>query len=316
MASPALRGSPVAVHVVALVTVFAYGCATVRAPVSGIDPTVPVHGSTAEPQLELWLESGSDPTPAESSRAAADAREALHQALQDRKLGEDEILVVRAQAVSRTDSRRTSQHAAIAGIVVGAVALVALAIVASRGRGGVPRVGGHAGRAGGGFRPGVVPPPVGGGFRPGATPPRPVSWPAVPPRGVASPHHPGGATVEVDVRLVTPVPSDAPPAPEEVAAEPFPVPGDVLPPPPAAEERITVVTLPAPSPLSLQNRGFFDGDWLRLELFVVDARTGAVRWAKAVADEVDIRDAGKVRQEIDDALSSEEGWYVPWFGAR
>jgi hypothetical protein len=107
--------SAVALQVVTMTTLLTFGCTTVRAPVSAIDATVPVHGGTAEPQVELWLESAAAPTPAESARAVADAREALRQALHGRTLGDDDVLVVRAQAVSRTQSHRNEQHAAIAG---------------------------------------------------------------------------------------------------------------------------------------------------------------------------------------------------------
>jgi hypothetical protein len=318
MPSPARSGgrSPTWLYVVALTTVLSFGCTTVRSPVSGIGPTVPVHGSTAEPQVELWLESGGDLRPEESARAAADAREALRQALQDRKLGEDDVLVVRAQAVSRTRSRRTDQHAAIAGIVVGAVVLVVLAVVVSGGKGGPGRVaGGHAGRVAGGFRPGAVP-RSGGGFHPGAVPAPPrVPWPPPPPRPIAPPRVPGG--VDVDVQVAVGPGGDGSPPVEVVAVEPVQWTDSPPPSPPApAAERISAVTLPAPSPLSPETRRFFDGDWLRLELVVVDARTGTVRWTKTVTDEVDVRDPRKVRRAIDDALAREDGWYAPWAVVR
>lgn len=321
MSSPPVRGvgqSHVALHVVALTTVLAFGCTTVRAPVSGIGPTVAVHGNTAEPQVELWLESAGDLTPAESARAAAEAREALRQALQERTLGVDDVLVVRAQAVSRTRSHRSDQHAAIAGLVVGAVVLVALAVVASRGNGArLPAAGGHAGRAAGAFRPGTVPPSA-GGFRPGAVPLRPVIGPNVPPGRIAAPSRPDGPNLDVDVAVGTPAENDAAPAVDPVAAEDLPATEYFLVPPPAAAAgmRISAVTLPAPSPLALSHRSFFDGDWLRLELVVVDARTGEVRWAKTVADELDVRDARKVRHAIDEALATEDGWYMPAAVAR
>jgi hypothetical protein len=293
---------PAALHVVALTTLLTFGCTTVRAPVSGITPTIPVHGSTAEPQVELWLESAADPTPTESVRAAAEAREALRLALQDRKLGDDDVLVVRAQAVSRTPSHRADQHAAIAGLVVGFVALVALAVVASRGGGAPVRVaGGHAGRG------------AGGGGR--------GSLPAIAPRarrpGLAPPIRPGGVNVNVDVAVVTDPTSETPPMVEPVLAEAPSATPDVLSPPPgAAAARISAVALPTPPPLTPDGRSFFDGDWVRLELFVVDARTGAVRWTKVVTEDVDVRDARKVRRVLDDALATEAGWEMPSAVAR
>lgn len=292
------RGA-VALHVVALTTLLAFGCTTVRSPVSGIGPTVPIHGATAEPQVELWLESAADPTPAESARAAAEAREALRQALHDRKLGEDDVLVVRAQAVSRTRSHRADQRAAIAGLVVGFVALVALAVVASRGGGpslhGVP---GRAGRGAGGVSRG--PRPVGPAVVPGVRGPGPA-----PSDGV------GGVSVNVDVAVVVDPAVEGPPAETLLAEPPAALPG-ILHSPPA--DRISTVSLPAPAPLVPDGRSFFDGDWVRLELVVVDARTGAARWTKVVTGDADVRDAQAVRRVIDDALASEDGWEAP--GAR
>jgi hypothetical protein len=56
--------------------------------------------------------------------------------------GGDAILVVRAQAVSRTAGRRADQKAAVAGIAVGAVvvaAVIVIALASGKGHGGPPR---------------------------------------------------------------------------------------------------------------------------------------------------------------------------------
>jgi hypothetical protein len=305
---------------VVILALLAFGCTTVRAPVSAIGPTVPVQGSTAEPQVELWLESAAHPTPAESALAVADAREALRQALQDRKLGNDDVLVVRAQAVSRTRSHRTDQHAVIAGIVVGAVVIVALAVIASRGHGApVARAGGHVGASA--FRPGAVPRPAGGfvpgGVRPGLVPVRPVAAPSAPRPRAAPPSGPSGVDVYVDVAVEAPPANDAGPATEAFAEDAPPAVEDLASPlPVVATQRISAVTLPAPSPLSTSHRGFFDGDWVRLELLVVNAWTGAVQWTKTVTDDVDVRDASKIRLVIDDALAREDGWTMPVTGSH
>lgn len=284
---------------VAVTTLLAFGCATVRAPVSEIGPTVPVLGSTAEPQVELWLESAAAPSRAESARAAGDAREALRQALQDRELGGDDVLVVRAQAISRTRSHRSDQRAAIAGLVVGFVALVALAVVASRGRG--LSLHGASARAGAEVAQ-----------RP-AVPVRHVLGPRLRRAGLA----PAGASVGVNVTsnvdvdvAVVPDPErgagGAPPAIDATLAQaPGTDPGALLLPP---AERISAVSLPAPPPLVPDHRSFFAGDWVRLELVVVDARTGAARSTKVVTGEVDVRDAREVRRLIDGALATEAGW--------
>lgn len=318
---------PIARHAAALATLLTFGCTTVRAPVSGISSTVPVHGATAEPQVELWLESAKNVTAEESARATADAREALRQALEGRTLGEDDVLVVRAQAVSRTRSHRNDQRAAVAGIVVGAVAVVALVIASGEGSWSIPAPGGRVGR-GRGARGGAVALRPGSGPRVPVVPvpvPVPVPAPRGAPRAVPAPagsRGAGGAVadVDVDVGIVVQGP-DVPPAAAAEGGEPVqPAAYDpwAAPPPATAEAdgpRITQVTLPPPPPLQLERRGFFDGDWLRLELMVVDARTGAVRWAKTVADDVDVRDARKVRTAVDRALAEEEGWYAPSPGA-
>src|SRR5512138_1766138 len=127
-----------------LVALASLSCTTVRVPATGIPSTVKIRGDAAEPQVELWVESGEDVSPAEAARAAGEARAAIGQALASRNLGAGgQLLVVRAQGVSRTASRRTDQKAAVAGLVVGAVAIVAVAVVvlvASQGKGGGGKV--------------------------------------------------------------------------------------------------------------------------------------------------------------------------------
>jgi hypothetical protein len=321
--------TPRGLHAAALLTLLCFGCTTVRAPASAIAPTVPVRGGTAEPQLELWLESGRQVSPAESEQAAAEARAALRQAVADRQAIEgDAILVVRAQGVSRTRSRRSDQRAAVAGIAVGAVALVAIvvvAIVAGKGSGGGPKLSGVP-RVAGGARPAarVVP-----AIRPSV----PARIPAIAPgaharvvpaavrRGHASP--PGmGVSVYADVQLPLPVEAaDAPPPGWDDAHAPgadgtWGAPADAA----AAEafalqqvEELAAVTLWPPLPLDVEKRGFFAKDQLRLELILVDRHSGAVRSAKMVEDEADARDAASVRSVLDRALADPTGWIAyPW----
>ena len=98
---------------VALVALASLSCTTVRVPASAIPAAVPVRGDVAEPQVELWVESGGKVSPAEAERFAADARAALGAALASRRLAEGEqLLVVREQGVSRTGSRHADQDAA------------------------------------------------------------------------------------------------------------------------------------------------------------------------------------------------------------
>jgi hypothetical protein len=301
----------------ALLTLLCFGCTTVRAPASAIAPTVPVHGGTAEPQLELWLESGRQVSPAESEQAAAEARAALRQALAERQAIEgDAILVVRAQGVSRTRSRRNDQRAAVAGIAVGVVAIVAVvvvAIVAGKGSGGGPKISGVPRVVGGGRNAARAVPPI----RPSGRVPVIVAGsharglPVGAPRRHASPPA-VGVSVQADVQLPL-GPADAPPAwddayaPAGAAWEAAP---EIAPPdatPPHVEE-IAAVTLWPPLPLDVEGRGFFARDQLRLELILVDRHSGAVLSAKMVEDEADARDAASVRGVLDRALADPAGW--------
>jgi hypothetical protein len=148
--------------------------------------------------------------------------------------------------------------------------------------------------------------------------------PVVVPVGAASRTARGGGAagvgVDLDVAAVPP-PAEAPspvepfapavegmPAPGEVVAAPPPAPWP--PPAPSAAGRLSALTLPPPPPLAPAGRGFFEGDWVRLELLVVDARTGAVRRAKVLTEDMDVRDALKIGQLIDGALASANGWAV------
>jgi len=80
--------------------------------------------------------------PAEREQALAQARAALGGALDGRAFAAagdaDHLLLVREQAVTRTDGRRRQQAAAIAGIVLVVVAVVVLVAIASRGKSGSP----------------------------------------------------------------------------------------------------------------------------------------------------------------------------------
>jgi hypothetical protein len=287
-------GPPAGLRRVAVLTAFAFGCATVRVPASTIPDSSPVHGSFAEPQVELWLESGRNVSPAESAEASAQAKAALQSALSRVSAPQgDAILAVRAQGVARTSSRKTDQRAATAGIVVGAVVVVAavvVALVASKGKGG----GGSAARVASAAKPvpRVRPAPP-----PGALLPR-----AVPRSG-------GSVSVNVFAGIDVP-PPDAPPG-QYVYVDPPPVWGEPVsppPPPPPPGGEITAVSLRPPPPLDLEQRGFFDGDTVRLELVVVDRHSGAPLWTKTVDGEIDPRDAAAVEQLLYDAVADQTGW--------
>ncbi|HET8539951.1 MAG TPA: hypothetical protein VFL83_08785 [Anaeromyxobacter sp.] len=305
--------TPRGLRAVAALTLASLSCTTVRVPASGIAPSVAIRGDAAEPQVELWIESGAQVSPAEAARAAADARAALAQALASRRLeAGEQLLVVRAQGVSRTASRRADQTAAVAGIVVAAVAVVAVivvAVVASRGKGGVPGIRAASPPA---IRPAAPPVPV--AVRPPPVPVRPPSVPAALPRApvVASPVRPAsspghahvGVTFGANVQVGAPAPLEgAPPAPwsDAVATSAVPeaAPVDV----PTAH-----VTLPPPPPLEVARRGFFARDSTRLELTLVDRATGRPLWVKTVERGIDLRDPGAVRALLDSALDAPDGW--------
>ncbi len=308
---------PTRVRAVALVAMASLSCATVRVPATGLPSTVKIRGDAAEPQVELWVESGENVSPEEVGKAAAEARSALGQALASRNLGAGEqLLVVRAQGVSRTESRRTDQKAAVAGLVVAAVAIVAVVVVvlvASQGKGGggakVPAI--HA-------PPPAVPRPPPAGVvavrPPPAVPaaiPRPGTVPAPAPGAVALPRPSGGSGqggvsvlvgANVQVPITGPAPNGRPPAvwSETVVAGP--------PPSPPAPAAATEIVLPPPPPLDVDRRGFFAGDSTRLELTLVDRATARPLWVKTVEGDCDPRDAAKVRELLDRGLDDPAGW--------
>ncbi len=213
---------------VALLTAFSFGCTTLRAPVSTVLDPVPVRGGVADPQLELWLESADPITPEEGTRATAEARAALEQALAGRQVGPDQLLVVRAQGVARTASHRRDQTAAVVGLVVTAVVVV-VAVVWWMTKGGSGGDGGGAPSATPAPRaaprgpaPSVSPalaggrPPTPASFRPPQPAPRPPPPGAAaalrpPPPGTSRPpvHHGGSGAghvgLDVSAHLVFPL---------------------------------------------------------------------------------------------------------------
>src|SRR5512141_103439 len=132
MPSPAPEPHSLAFRRLALLCAALLSCTTLRTPVSTIEPEVDVHGGRPAPQLELWVESNQPLTPAEAEQFRGEARAALEQALEGRSQPErgDELVVIRAQGVTRTRGHRNDQVAATAGLVVGAVVIVAAVIVA------------------------------------------------------------------------------------------------------------------------------------------------------------------------------------------
>lgn len=307
---------------VALATTLAFGCATVRVPAGGIADSVPVHDGVPEPQVALWIEDTERVSPEESRRASEAARAAISEAVAGRTDYEgDTVLVVRAQGVTRTPARRKDQKLAIAGLVVGSVAVVAVvvaAVVATRGKGG-----------GGAAKAKPAPRPAAEGAKVAAASVRPAPRPAsgarpapapgsAPRPRVSSGRSTRGPAVHVGVGVWidgsgratrAPLPasvpgdgasgSDGAPAPD---AEPS---WDE-----AGEEGaapIDEVSLAAPPELPLAERGFFAGDELLVELVLVDRHDGTPLWRKVVHRKVNPCDAREVRRVLDEALGT-EGW--------
>jgi hypothetical protein len=121
---------------IALLAFVTFGCTTVRVPVSSLPERLgPVSGAIAEPQVELWLESGEPVPPAEIEAARQQVHAALGAALAGRTVdpdalgAADALLLVRTRAVARTASRRSDQRTAVVALVVGIVVVVAGVIV-------------------------------------------------------------------------------------------------------------------------------------------------------------------------------------------
>lgn len=265
----------------ALVTLVAFGCATVResAPPWVAAPP-PVRVAFAEPQIELFVEGAGEPSADESSRALRESEDALRRAFAGRGIADDgepdAVLVVRERAVTRTAGRRTGQVLAAAGIAVAFVAVIVIAILTSRGGGSKGTAkSAHATSAARGAARG----PAGG---PAAPLPRAPPPPVVMPPSGAPP-----VAVEANVAFAVPlVPADAPPP--------------LVPGPPPLEER-----------LALGERGFFDGDEVVLDLELRDARTDALLWQRTVRSGADARDADAVAALVGEALAGE-----PWAAPR
>lgn len=281
----------------ALLTLLSFGCATVRAPASAMDGEVTVGGG-AEPEVELWLESGGPVSEAEKAEAVGQVRRALDRATATLVSDDgEELLVVRAQGISRTGSRKANQQAAKVGIAIGAVAAVALVVVAL--------VAGKGGSGGGGKIAGAV-------VKAAPVVPRVAVIPA-PPRfrflaaavrpavhgvaviGVPLPSGSAGARSARPAELQAEGPA-AQAAPPEEGRTAFP---------PA--EPITL-HLPPPRPLDVEHRKFFDKDFTRLELIVVDRASGRPTWVKTVEGKVDPRDAEAVKGLLAAAIQDPAGW--------
>jgi hypothetical protein len=329
---------------VALITAFAFGCTTIRAPVATMGGPIQLADGAAAPQLELWLESADPIKPEEAARVSGQARAVLEAALDGRVIGDGStVLVVRAQGVTRSRSHKNDQVGATVALAATAVVVVVglVLLLASGGKGG-GRGGGPSaspGRAAGHALPGTArpppvspaapvaggaraaPPPPGASYRPSPPSPRSPPVAARPPPAAARPppyqHGGSSSSVAVGVNLdLGPVRLDPGAGELEVASSrdlPAPVPlVEPAEPPPAVAGLVPVeaglVLLPPFPPLQVEERSFFDGDSLVLELTIVDRLTGEPRWTKWVESHVDPLDQQAVLQVVDRALGDPAGW--------
>ena len=305
----------------AALTALTFGCATVRVPVSGLGEPAPlVRGAIAAPEVELWIESGEDVSPAEAAQAFQEAHAALGSALASRSAGAEDaeyVLYVRERAVVRTASRRSNQTLAVAGIAVAAVAVVVVVVLAVAGGKGAPSV--PKVRA-----PSVAPAPPRLVPRGVPAPPRgaPVALP-LPRGGGGSAVVPPDVDAWIEAVARTPGPAEAHPgdawAPAPGAdpwaaapgADPWAAPSGAD---PWAEEggtrswgegapAVPAPALPPAAALDVSRRGFFARDAFVLDLVLVERRTGRPVWSKAVHRDADARDAQAIAEGIEEGLA-------------
>ena len=304
---------------IALVTILAFGCATVRVPAGAPAEPLDATGPIAPPVVELWLESSGDVPEEVAAAAEADARAALTSALATQRIDRDAlgagsaVLFARERAVALTDARRSQQTWAKVGIVAGAVVVVAALVTAFvlRGKGASP-----ASVA----KQNAVP----NRTAPVAVRPIPVH-PAAPVR--AGPFYYGprfpiffGFTFWLPPRplVLEPAPDSEDPWWTPDPPPPF-APGEEAmaqsePPPPDEDEPIPGVTLELP-PLDetvsfpVDDRGFFAGPHTALQLDLLDRSTGRLLWSKAVSTDEDPRDARAIAALVREALAGQR-WAI------
>jgi hypothetical protein len=257
---------------IALVTVLAFGCATVQPPQPGsFGPVAVPRIALAEPELELWIEGTRPVDPQEAAQTLEQSREALSLALADRGLEDipdpEKVLVVRARAISVTSERKSKQVWSVVGIVVGIAVVITAIVLMSRGRGGGGGSRGSVGKAG--YAPAVAAGRGGVGFRgPGYVPRR---YAPPPPIGLY-----------LGLNVAVPVGPSSPYA------------------------------WPQTTESLLADRGWFDGSETEITVELADPRTGEVTWRRILRAGVDPRDPAAVSDLVDRALSGQPfGWKLP-----
>ncbi len=327
--------SPVPLRRIALVTLFAFGCATVRVPATAPEEPVDVPGVIAAPIVQLWIESSEEVAPQLSSKIESQARAAIAEALAGREIpadaagATDAVLFVRERAVATTEARHSQQTWAKVGIVAAIVVVIAAVVliaIASKGSGssGSAGKGSHATAPKSSatpvaVKPRATPAPHAGGPGRGipspriAPPPpayRPVPLPPPVPYAYGWGHGPPYIWFNFDLwyqpgPLVLP-PEEPPvwgPEPPVPLAPDAEVEADEAEPPPPDEVALQLPPLAPEVNFNVEDRGFFAGPVIAIQLDLLDRATGRVLWSKAVKADEDPLDAGAVTKVLEEAFA-------------
>src|SRR2546430_15418236 len=120
--------SAVPIRRIALLTLFAFGCATVRIPVTAPDEPADGAGVIAPPIVELWIESSDQVPPELAASTEARTRSALGAPLAESEVpsdaagATDPLLVSPQRGVARPPKRPRPQKRANGGVVAGRLA--------------------------------------------------------------------------------------------------------------------------------------------------------------------------------------------------
>jgi hypothetical protein len=308
----------------ALWTLLAFGCTTVRVPVTALEQPADAAGTIAPPITELWLESSEEVPPAVAASADAQAHAALSAALASLEVpstaagATDAVLFVRERAVGLTEERRRQQTWAKVGVVVGIVVVAAVVVYLAVKGGGSK---GSPAQAKATPAPSASAPVV---VRPHVVPVTPR--PAPPSVGHAVPYPGPYRSVPVEIAFFFQFSFPPRPlvlAPETPPDDPWGAPGpplaldaaaydpdDVAEPPPPDPGPMATVALQLP-PLAeavnfpVEDRGFFSGPHTALQLDLVDRASGRLLWSRAVAGGEDPLDEGAMAKLLDEALEGQ-----------
>jgi hypothetical protein len=270
--------------------------------------------------------------------AADSAREAISRALSEVRISSsalgatDAVLFVRERGVALTDARRSQQTWAKVAIVVGVVVVVVGIII------GVTKT---SGSHGGSHNVVRAPAAVGGTVVHRV--PRPIGAPVpyVPHYYAPAPPIFIGFNFVIPIQPMVyrpetpeseeelPFPPDAPapmvtapaPPPQAPGSNGLPHPPEAYasngpPAPPDAGPPIELPPLSPPADFDVEDRSFFAGPHVALQLDLVDRATGEVLWSRPVASDGNPCDANDVRQLVHAALVNESWATGPAFSRR